>query len=233
MRRTLAPVLAVAASAAASRDGVVLRGARAGLTAVEVWLWVLAFMLPLLCVAFLVGLARWWLFIAHSRGGSPRGSAATPGLRSSGGARGGVRRPVAGGRLLGRGRGGTGRTRPAGRPSSRARRPSGASPRSRRRPADRGDRPRRALGRRSRLHRDARRAYALMTLENHRLSAQAAALLREVASRARACRPPPTTNGGGSSATCTTARSSGSSPSRIKLGARRRAGRRRRPRAPP
>ena len=48
-----------------------------------------------------------------------------------------------------------------------------------------------------------------MTLDNHRLAAQAASLLRDVESHARASATRPPTSASGSSATCTTARSSG------------------------
>ncbi len=67
MRRTVAPVLGVAGLRCGVYAAVVvLRKLAPDSTAVEVWLWVLAFMIPLTCVAFLVGLARWWVFIAHS-----------------------------------------------------------------------------------------------------------------------------------------------------------------------
>ena len=84
-RRTVAPVLGVAGlRCGVYAAAVVLRKLAPDSTAVEVWLWVLAFMIPLTCVAFLVGLARWWVFIAHSTRRLPPGSAATRGLTSSG-----------------------------------------------------------------------------------------------------------------------------------------------------
>ncbi len=65
VRRTLAPVLAVACFRFAIYF-VILLGRRVDPDShlVEVSVWVLAISVPLLAVAFLVGLGRWWLFIA-------------------------------------------------------------------------------------------------------------------------------------------------------------------------
>ena len=67
VRRTVAPVLAVAClRCAVYGGGIVVRKVAPDSTLLDVWLWVLAFMVPLMSLAFLVGLARWWVFIARS-----------------------------------------------------------------------------------------------------------------------------------------------------------------------
>ena len=66
-RRTLAPVLAVACFRSAA-FGVALLGRLLAPDARlnEVSAWLLALAVPLTAIAFLVGLARWWVFIARS-----------------------------------------------------------------------------------------------------------------------------------------------------------------------
>jgi hypothetical protein len=67
LRRTLSPVLSVACFRFAAYFGVLL-GRRLApesqIVAVSVWL--IAITVPMMAVAFLVGLVRWWLFIAGS-----------------------------------------------------------------------------------------------------------------------------------------------------------------------
>jgi signal transduction histidine kinase len=65
MRRTLAPVLAVAAIRLASFAGLLsLRRAAPDSELLSAWIWLLPLGVPLLAGAFLLGLARWRLFIA-------------------------------------------------------------------------------------------------------------------------------------------------------------------------
>ena len=102
MRRALAPVLAVACFRCAVFAATLLGRRLAPESGVlDVAVWLLALTVPLTAVAFLAGLARWWVFIARStqrlaatasRAPHPRGSAAR--------ARRGVRRSVAGDRVL-------------------------------------------------------------------------------------------------------------------------------------
>jgi signal transduction histidine kinase len=66
-RRTLAPVLAVASFRCAAFAGILLgRRVAPESEVVDVSVWLLAITVPLTAVAFLVGLGRWWLFIAGS-----------------------------------------------------------------------------------------------------------------------------------------------------------------------
>ncbi len=67
MRRTLVPVLAVACFRCAVFAATVLgRRLAPESEAVDVAVWLLALAVPLTAVAFLVGLVRWWVFIARS-----------------------------------------------------------------------------------------------------------------------------------------------------------------------
>ena len=149
-------------------------------------MWLLALAVPLTAVAFLVGILRWWVFIARStqrlvgeaaRPPHPRGPAAR--------ARRGVRRPAARDRVLARRRRGPLGRR--GRPPARPPRPRGSR---RDRGAD-GDRLVAAIVHDAALQDDrafvdTATSYAVMTLDNHRLSAQTSLLLRAVCeSRAR------------------------------------------------
>jgi signal transduction histidine kinase len=66
-RRTLAPVLGVACFRCAAFAALVLgRRVDPQSELVEVSVWLLALAVPLLAAAFLVGLVRWWVFIARS-----------------------------------------------------------------------------------------------------------------------------------------------------------------------
>ena len=66
-RRLLAPVLGVACFRGAAFAALILgRRVAPESQLVEVSLWLLALAVPLLAVAFLVGLVRWWVFIARS-----------------------------------------------------------------------------------------------------------------------------------------------------------------------
>ena len=144
-------------------------------------MWLLALAVPLTATAFLVGLVRWWLFITRS---SQRLAARLhthaapedlrlaladafddPGLEIV--------------YWLGDG-GAIGATRTDTRSSPRRRRRKAAPYGDRRRRSSgRGDRPRRRAGARSRVRRHGD-PYALMTLDNYRLSAQTSSLLRAV-----------------------------------------------------
>ena len=65
VRRTVMPVLTVASLRCGVFGATVaLRAFAPDSTAVEVSTWLIAFMVPLMCVAFLLGLARWWMFVA-------------------------------------------------------------------------------------------------------------------------------------------------------------------------
>jgi signal transduction histidine kinase len=66
-RRTLTPVLAVA-MAWAGLFGLTLgvRQAWPGTVLVEVVVWVIAFAVPAMAVAFLIGLTRWWVYVSAS-----------------------------------------------------------------------------------------------------------------------------------------------------------------------
>ena len=67
VRRTVAPVLAVACLRCVVYGGVVVvRMVAPDSTLTDAWLWLLAFMVPLMSLAFLIGLARWWVFIGRS-----------------------------------------------------------------------------------------------------------------------------------------------------------------------
>ena len=67
------------------RRGVRRPAARARLAVLEVSVWLLTLAVPLTAVAFLVGLVRWWVFIARGRrSGSRRGCASTPAPRICG-----------------------------------------------------------------------------------------------------------------------------------------------------
>ena len=67
MRRALAPVLAVACLRCAVFVGVLLaRRIAPESGVVEVAVWLLALTVPLTAVAFLAGLVRWWVFVARS-----------------------------------------------------------------------------------------------------------------------------------------------------------------------
>ena len=66
-RRTLTPVLGVACFRGAAFAALVLgRRIAPDSEVVEVALWLLALAIPLLAAAFLLGLVRWWVFIARS-----------------------------------------------------------------------------------------------------------------------------------------------------------------------
>ena len=66
-RRALTPVLAVACfRCAAFGAAIVGRRLAPGSQLLEVSMWLLALAVPLTAVAFLVGLVRWWVFIARS-----------------------------------------------------------------------------------------------------------------------------------------------------------------------
>ena len=65
LRRTLGPVLAVACFRCGAFCGLLVgRRLAPESQVVEVSMWLLAITVPLVAVAFLVGLARWWLFMA-------------------------------------------------------------------------------------------------------------------------------------------------------------------------
>jgi signal transduction histidine kinase len=67
VRRTVMPVLAVAIVRCAVFGGLVtVRRIAPDSSEVEAWMWVIAAMVPLMCAAFLLGLARWWMFMARS-----------------------------------------------------------------------------------------------------------------------------------------------------------------------
>jgi signal transduction histidine kinase len=67
MRRTLSPVLAVAAARALTLAvAVAVRRAAPNSSAVEVLTWMLGMALPLMAIAFFVGLLRWRLFVARA-----------------------------------------------------------------------------------------------------------------------------------------------------------------------
>jgi signal transduction histidine kinase len=67
IRRTIAPVLAAAClRCGVFSSAVVVRAVAPESTLLDVWLWLLAFMLALTSLAFLVGLLRWWVFIGRS-----------------------------------------------------------------------------------------------------------------------------------------------------------------------
>ena len=66
-RRALAPVLAVACFRFVAFGGaLVARGVAPESRAVDVFVWVLVLTVPLTALAFLVGVGRWWVFIAQS-----------------------------------------------------------------------------------------------------------------------------------------------------------------------
>jgi signal transduction histidine kinase len=66
-RRALAPVLAVACFRCAAFSGLLLgRRVAPDSDVVEVSMWLLTLAVPLAAVAFLAGLVRWWVFIARS-----------------------------------------------------------------------------------------------------------------------------------------------------------------------
>ena len=68
VRRTVAPVLARrrACAAPSTAGSSSVRELTPDSALLDGWMWVLAFMLPLMSLAFLVGLARWWVFIGRS-----------------------------------------------------------------------------------------------------------------------------------------------------------------------
>ena len=156
MRRALAPVLAVAcfrcAVFAASLLGRRL-APESGVVDVSVWL--LALAVPLTAVAFLVG-PRALVGVHRALDPAARGEAArSPHPRGSAArARRGVRRSVAGDRVLaGQRRGTLGRRGRAPARSARGRARSRRDGDRRRRAPGRGDRPRRRAGGRPRVHR--------------------------------------------------------------------------------
>ncbi len=67
VRRTLAPVLAVACVRSIAYVGALVgRRMAPDSRIVDVCIWLIAITVPLMALAFLLGLARWWLFIAVS-----------------------------------------------------------------------------------------------------------------------------------------------------------------------
>ena len=150
--------------------------------------WLLALAVPLMAVAFLVGPRA--LVAVHRRSTQRlaarlRAHPTPEDLRAR--ARRGVRRSVADDRVLARRRrGALGRRGRAPARSAGGRARSRRDGDRRRRPPGRGDRPRRRAARTTARSSTRRRRYALMTLDNHRLSAQTSSLLRAVReSRAR------------------------------------------------
>ena len=70
VRHTVTPVLAVAClRCVVYGGGIVLRKFAPESVAFTAWMWLLALMVPVMSLAFLVGLARWWLFITRSTAG--------------------------------------------------------------------------------------------------------------------------------------------------------------------
>jgi signal transduction histidine kinase len=188
VRRTVTPLLAVAClRCIAYGGGIISRKAAPDSTAVQIWFWLIALMVPVMSLAFLAGLARWWLFITRSTRGLATRLRSHPGPED-------LRTALADAfedpslEILFRSEDGDPRWfDSAGQPYLP---PVAASSRCLTEIAD-GDRivagivHDRAL-RYDRAFVDTAAAYVLLTLENYRLSAQTASLLREVReSRAR------------------------------------------------
>ena len=188
MRRTLAPVLAVACFRFGAYVAILMgRRVAPESQVVEVSVWLLAITVPLAAAAFLVGLARWWLFIARS---TRRLAARLPGHADPEDLRNALAEAFVDPTLeivywLGNGDGHWGDA--DGNPRAE---PSVASGRCLTEIRD-GERRVAAIIhdsalRDDRAFADIATSYAVMTLDNHRLSAQAFSLLREVReSRAR------------------------------------------------
>jgi signal transduction histidine kinase len=187
-RRTLAPVLGVACFRIGA-FGLVLLGRRVAPESdlVEVSVWLLAIVVPLMAIAFLVGLARWWVFIARA---TQRLAARLRGHPSPDDLRAALAEAFDDPSLeivywMGNGDGYWGDAE--GHPIEHPLTGPGRSL------TEIDDRPDRIAGivhdsalRDDRAFIDAATSYALMTLDNHRLSAQTSSLVREVRdSRAR------------------------------------------------
>jgi signal transduction histidine kinase len=187
-RRTFAPVLAVASFRCAAFGGILLgRRVAPESEVVEVSVWLLASTVPLTAIAFLLGLGRWWLFIAGSTqrlAARLRGHPSPEELRT---ALAEVFEDPSLEIVYWLDDGENGWADAGGRPVEQ---PSVASGRCLTEVLDGTDRVAgiihdAALGD-DRAFIDTATSFALMTLDNHRLSAQTSSLLREVReSRAR------------------------------------------------
>ena len=213
-RRVLAPVLAVAClHYGVYAVALVLRRAGADGEALEVAAWGIALTFPLTAFAFLVGLARWWVFIAvstrrlagqlraHPTPHDLRGALATafddPGLQVL--------------YWIENGRGALGRRGRAPGGAARPRRRALPHRGARRRPARGRDRPRRRAARRPRVHRQRDVVRADRARQPAPRRRRPPRCWARCGARAPGSRRRRTRSGGGSSATSTTARSSGSS----------------------
>jgi signal transduction histidine kinase len=187
-RLTLAPVLAVASFRCAAFGGILLgRRVAPESEVVDVSVWLLAIAVPLTAAAFLIGLGRWWLFIA---GSTQRLAARLHGHPSPEELRTALAEAFEDPSLeivywLDDGEGSW-----AGADGHRVERPLVASGRDLTEVRDGTERVagiiHDAALRDDRAFIDTATSYAVMTLDNHRLSAQTSSLLREVReSRAR------------------------------------------------
>jgi signal transduction histidine kinase len=187
-RRTLTPVLGVACLRIGAFGAAVFgRRVAPESNAIEVSAWLVAIAVPMMAVAFLVGLLRWWVFIARA---TQRLAARLRGHPSPDDLRAALAEAFDDPSLeivywIGNGEGHWGDA--DGQPIRHALVPPGRSL------TEIDDGPTRIAGiihdsalENDRAFVDAATSYALMTLDNHRLSAQASSLLREVReSRAR------------------------------------------------